>query len=141
MNRSDPLVSLSAFKAAVGESWQKALAYTINSPKFEYLYNYVKKEYVEQICYPPPVLIFQAYIQAPLQNIKVVILGQDPYVQPNQANGLSFSIESGMRIPPSLQYIYEALTNDPDINFQQTIAHKRQGDLNQWAEQGVFLLD
>lgn len=76
-----------------------------------------------------------------IEDIKVVIIGQDPYVKKNEANGLSFSVSTGKKTPPSLLNIYEALANDPKIKFTFSPKLFTEGNLEPWAKQGVFLLD
>lgn len=85
--------------------------------------------------YPPGPKIFNAYDTTPIEDVKVVILGQDPYHNPGQAMGLSFSVPEGTRIPPSLRNIYK------ELNTSLGIAPANHGDLTKWAEQGVFLLN
>ena len=77
----------------------------------------MKKEYANGTCFPPKELIFNAYQQANFEDIRVVIMGQDPYIKVNEAMGMSFSIPKGTKVPPSLVNIYKALDNDPDIDF------------------------
>ena len=88
--------------------------------------------------FPPPELVFNAFRLTPLDNLKVVIIGQDPYHQPKQAMGLSFSVPQGIGIPSSLRNIYKSLQSDPEIpDFKMP----RTGDLSSWAKQGVLLLN
>ena len=105
------------------------------------LYNFVKKEYNldGNVCYPPRHQIFNAYQQACFKNIKVVIVGQDPYINPGEAMGMCFSINQGVKVPPSLKNIYLALENYPNIKFQRPVP--LHGDLTNWAKQGVFMLN
>ena len=87
--------------------------------------------------YPPHTDVFRAFHLTPLEDVKVVILGQDPYPRPGQAHGLAFSVPSGLRQPPSLRRIFRALSEDDGLNFRQP----RSGDLAPWAEKGVLLLN
>lgn len=82
-------------------------------------------------------MIFNCFQKTPIQNIKVVIVGQDPYHQPNQAHGLCFSVMKPVPPPPSLKNIYKNMVNDPALNFKVP----KHGDLTKWAEQGVLLLN
>nr|WP_317631625.1 uracil-DNA glycosylase [uncultured Flavobacterium sp.] len=96
---------------------------------------FLENEYATQQIYPPKNLIFNAFNLTPLANIKVVILGQDPYHGPNQANGLAFSVNDGMPFPPSLRNIFKEIQTD--LNIQIPFS----GNLERWATQGVFLLN
>ncbi len=87
--------------------------------------------------YPPHTDVFRAFHLTPLEDVKVVILGQDPYPRPGQAHGLAFSVPSGLRQPPSLRRIFRALREDDGLTFRQP----RSGDLASWAEKGVLLLN
>lgn len=97
---------------------------------------FIKKEYVKKTIYPNFKDIFKAFLLTDLNNIKVVIIGQDPYFSQNQAHGLSFSVPKGVTIPPSLKNIYKELNTD----FGQRYKF-RHGCLESWAHQGVFLLN
>ncbi len=88
-----------------------------------------------KVIYPPNALIFNAFNTTPLANVKVVIFGQDPYHGPNQAHGLSFSVQKGLALPPSLRNIFHELNKDLGI------AIPKHGDLTRWAQQGVLLLN
>jgi uracil-DNA glycosylase len=119
----------------IDESWKKHLKNEFEKPYFENLINFVKAEYQSGICYPPGNLIFNAFNKCSFDNTRVVILGQDPYHGPRQANGLSFSVNDGVNSPPSLINIFKELNNDLDIPFPKS------GNLERWAEQGVLLLN
>ncbi|EAS00699.3 uracil-DNA glycosylase superfamily protein (macronuclear) [Tetrahymena thermophila SB210] len=119
-------------------SWKDILGTYIKSQKFKSIYTFVKKEYADKTCYPPAHEIFNVFKQTPLNTLKVVIVGQDPYHQPGQAMGLCFSVKKGVKPPPSLVNIYKSLSNDPKIKGFKTPNH---GDLTKWANQGVFLLN
>ncbi len=95
------------------------------------MYNFVKKEYSSVTCFPPEEQIFNAYKQAHFKDIKVVIVGQDPYIKPGEAMGMCFSVNQGIKVPPSLKNIYKALENDKDIKF--TTPNPIHGDLTKWA--------
>lgn len=99
------------------------------------LYDFVKKEYETTTCYPPFGKILNALNLTPYDDVKCVILGQDPYHEPNQAMGLSFSVEPGVTIPRSLQNIYKELHDELDCYIPNN------GDLTKWAKQGVLLLN
>lgn len=117
-------------------SWKKVLQTEFEQDYFANLTEFVKKEYQATTVYPPPRFIFRAFELTPFDAVKVVILGQDPYHEPEQANGLCFAVNQGVRLPPSLQNIYKEIETD--------LGHKpkyRSGDLEEWAKQGVFLLN
>ena len=101
------------------------------------IYNYVKSEYNSKLIHPPKDKIFTAFKLTPFENVKVVIIGQDPYPNPGDAMGLSFSVPKTQRKPQSLLNIYKCLHNDPKIHFEIP----SHGDLTAWAKQGVFLLN
>ena len=105
------------------------------APYFEQLVKFVRQEYTENVCYPPGKQIFAAFDLCPFSQVKVVIIGQDPYHGAGQAEGLCFSVASGVRIPPSLRNIFKEIADD----LQQPIA--TDGSLRHWAKQGVLLLN
>ncbi len=118
------------------ESWKQALAAEFEQPYFQSLISFVKAEKrAGKTIYPPGSLIFNAFDTTPFDQVKVVILGQDPYINLGEAMGLSFSVPKGVRIPPSLRNIYKELASDLNISPAQ------HGDLTHWAQQGVFLLN
>jgi uracil-DNA glycosylase len=120
----------------IEESWKKALSEQFDQPYFTTLVNFLKQEKAAgKIVFPPGPLIFNAFQQTPLDQVKVVVIGQDPYHNPGEAMGLSFSVPKGVRVPPSLKNIYKELKSDIDFHAP---AH---GDLSSWAQQGVFLLN
>lgn len=117
-------------------SWKAALSPEFDKPYFTALINLLKQEKADgKAIYPPGSLIFNAYDSTPINDVKVVILGQDPYHNPGQAMGLSFSVPQGTRIPPSLRNIYK------ELNDSLAIPIPEHGDLTKWAKQGVFLLN
>ena len=116
-------------------SWKKKLQQEFEKPYFEQLVGAVHKEYAAGVCYPPGRLIFNAFNQTPFDQVKVVILGQDPYHEPGQAHGLSFSVQDGVPFPPSLQNIFKEIHDDLGKPIPTT------GNLTRWAEQGVLLLN
>ncbi|MGL5831122.1 MAG: uracil-DNA glycosylase [Candidatus Altimarinota bacterium] len=116
-------------------SWEKHLQSEFNQPYFEELIKFVKKEYSSATIYPEGKNIFRAFELCPFENVKVVILGQDPYHGPKQANGLSFSVNDGVRLPPSLQNIYKEIHSDLNLPIPTT------GNLDNWAKQGILLLN
>ncbi len=117
-------------------SWKEMLKEEFDRPYFETLINFLKDEKAAgKTIYPPGPLIFNAFELTPFNEVKVVILGQDPYHNPGEAMGLSFSVPKGVRIPPSLQYIYKEIHADVGLPIPA------YGDLTYWAEQGVFLLN
>lgn len=120
----------------IEQSWKTALQDIFEQPYFESLIAFLKKEKAAQkIIYPPGSLIFNAFNLTPFEEVKVVILGQDPYHNPGEAMGLCFSVPKGIRVPPSLQNIYKELREDIGFDIPN------HGDLTKWAQQGVFLLN
>jgi len=117
-------------------SWKRELEDEFSQSYFSDLTTFVKKEYQEGAVYPAPKNIFRAFELCPFDKVKVVILGQDPYHGEHQANGLSFAVEKGVRLPPSLQNIFKELESD----LGSPLVHA-DGDLSRWAVQGVLLLN
>lgn len=121
----------------IEESWKKALAPEFEKPYFQTLAASLHQEKrAGQTIYPPGPLIFNAFNLTPLDKVKVVLIGQDPYHGPGQAEGLSFSVPHGIPLPPSLVNIYKEISTDLGVDM----SHK-DGSLVGWAEQGVFLLN
>ena len=120
----------------IEESWKQVLADEFSSLYFKNLAAFVKEAYSKGIVYPPGKYIFEAFNRTPFDKVKVVILGQDPYHEPNQAHGLCFSVLKGVRLPPSLVNIYKELEDEFGTKFLD-----RDGDLSHWADQGVLLLN
>lgn len=116
-------------------SWAAALKTEFEQPYFRALTDFVRVEYASHLCFPPPRLIFNAFWQTPLDKVRVVILGQDPYHGVNQAHGLSFSVQQGVPFPPSLRNIFQ------EVNAQTGSPIPMHGNLERWAQQGVFLLN
>ncbi|WP_305952552.1 uracil-DNA glycosylase [Emticicia oligotrophica] len=119
----------------IEESWKIRLKNEFEKAYFENLINFVKDAYRSTVCYPPGGLIFNAFDKCPFDKTRVVILGQDPYHGPRQANGLSFSVNDGVTFPPSLINIFKELNEDLGVPFPKS------GNLERWAEQGVLLLN
>jgi len=119
----------------IHDSWKKHLAREFEKPYFAELAAFVKKEYQNEVVYPPPKYIFRAFDLTPFEAVEVVILGQDPYHGPRQANGLCFAVAEGMRLPPSLQNIFK------EIEAEFGPLKNKTGDLTRWATQGVLLLN
>lgn len=115
-------------------TWDAFIEEEMTKPYFKELMHFIETAYQENTVYPSKAQMFKAFELTPLSNVRVVILGQDPYHQPNQAMGLSFSVPQGTPLPKSLINIYKELDHDLGIN-------KITGDLTQWAKQGVFLLN
>ncbi|WP_261807312.1 uracil-DNA glycosylase [Lapidilactobacillus luobeiensis] len=122
-------------KQLIPNDWQAILAPVFASPEYAQLHQFLRQEYQNQTIYPDMYHIFQAFDWTPFAQTKVVILGQDPYHEPGQAHGLSFSVRPGTQIPPSLQNIYKELASDVGA---QPVTH---GYLKAWADQGVLLLN
>ena len=120
----------------IEESWKRVLADEFASTYFADLAAFVKEAYAKGIVYPPEKNIFEAFNRTPFDKVKVVILGQDPYHNPKQAHGLSFSVPAGVELPPSLVNIYKELEDEYRTPFLN-----RNGDLSAWADQGVLLLN
>ena len=122
--------------AAITNDWLKAIAPEFQKPYYKDLYQFVKNEYNEKVIYPPSEDIFNAFHYTNLTDVKVLLLGQDPYHNVNQAHGLSFSVLPSQReIPPSLQNIYKELNDDLGCYIPNN------GYLKKWADQGVLLLN
>jgi uracil-DNA glycosylase len=119
----------------IHQSWKSYLQDEFDNPYFKNLANFVKTEYKQHSCYPPGKQIFNAFEHCHFEDAKVVILGQDPYHGPGQANGLCFSVNDGITHPPSLINIFKELENDLQIPYPKS------GNLERWADQGVFLLN
>jgi len=119
----------------IESSWHRELAEEFNKPYFEKLIGFVKSQYQTYTCYPSGKQVFSAFDYTPFDEVKVVILGQDPYHGAGQANGLCFSVADGVAVPPSLQNIYK------EINSDLTITSPKSGNLERWAAQGVLLLN
>ncbi len=127
---------MSKLNIKVEESWKLVLKEEFNKPYFIQLVNHIKTEKEQgKLIYPKGSNIFNAFNKTPLDKVKVVILGQDPYHGPNQAHGLSFSVQKGIPFPPSLQNIFKELQRDTGTPYPL------HGDLSSWAQQGVFLLN
>lgn len=119
----------------IGNDWDNVLNIIWNSNGFKSFYNKILNEYDIKTIYPPKDYIFNALKLTNYENTKVVIVGQDPYHGENQAHGLSFSVQKGIKLPPSLQNIYKELESDLGIK------PRLDGDLTGWAKQGVLLLN
>lgn len=123
-------------KVHLDDSWKYHLADFLLGPTMEQLRNFLLAEkQADKVIYPPSSLIFNALNTTPLHAVKVVILGQDPYHGPNQAHGLSFSVQRGVALPPSLRNIFHELHTDLGMPVPS------HGDLTRWAQQGVLLLN
>lgn len=120
---------------AIEPSWKEQLSEEFEKPYFKELAAFVREEYQTATVYPHPKDLFKAFELTPFNEVKVVILGQDPYHGPNQAIGLSFAVEDGTTLPPSLRNIYKEVESDIGT------AVMANGDLTRWAKQGVLLLN
>lgn len=129
-------MKLMAQEVKIEPSWKKVLKEEFGKEYFKALTEFVKGEYKSAIVYPPPKNIFHAFNLCPLEKVEVVILGQDPYHGPGQANGLCFAVGEKVALPPSLQNIFKEIESD----LGQPLVHKT-GDLERWAKQGVLLLN
>ena len=117
------------------ESWKNLLQEEFEKPYFQDLISFVKEEYQNNTCYPNGKQIFAALDACPPEELKVVIIGQDPYHGPGQANGLCFSVNDGIPHPPSLINIFKEIEKDLAISYPKS------GNLERWAKQGVLLLN
>ena len=129
------ILSETKMDVKIEESWKKQLQEEFEKPYFVQLTSFVKSEYACQTVYPPAKLIFNAFEQCPFEQVKVVILGQDPYHGPGQAHGLCFSVNDGVDFPPSLRNIFK------EINADTGAPVPKSGNLERWAKQGVLLLN
>lgn len=119
----------------IANDWKQILQPEFDKSYFTELVNFVKEEYKSKTVYPPGSLIFNAFEQCRWDDLKVVIIGQDPYHGPNQANGMCFSVNPGIPFPPSLRNIFKEISSEYDRPLPQN------GDLTNWANQGVLLLN
>jgi len=119
----------------IGNDWDQKLSIIWNSEGFKKFYHVVEEEYKNKTIFPPKDNIFEALKLTSYQNTRVVIVGQDPYHGVGEAHGLSFSVQKGVKVPPSLQNIYKELYEDLGI------PPKNDGDLSNWAKSGVLLLN
>lgn len=116
-------------------SWKAVLEDEFGKPYFKELSEFVRNEYLSQTIYPPPQFVFNAFELTPFNEVKVVILGQDPYINQGEAHGLCFSVPEGVRMPPSLKNVYQEIHEDVGG------ANPQHGNLESWAKQGVLLLN
>lgn len=116
-------------------SWKAVLQPEFDKPYFKSLTDFVRAEYATHTCYPPAAKIFNAFNSCPFSDVRVVIIGQDPYHEPGQAHGLCFSVNDGVQFPPSLQNIFKEISTE----FGTPIPNS--GNLERWARQGVLLLN
>lgn len=119
----------------IEEGWKNHLAAEFDKPYFADLTRFVKSEYTSKSIYPPAKLIFNAFDLCPFDQVKVVIIGQDPYHGPGQAHGLCFSVPEGVEFPPSLVNIFKEINDDLHVSVPKS------GNLERWATQGVLLLN
>lgn len=119
----------------IEQSWKDALKDEFEKPYFENLTNFVKHEYKTKQILPPAKYIFRAFDECPVDEVRVVILGQDPYPTPGNANGLAFAVNEDVNLPASLKNIYKEI--ESDLNIKKN----NNGDLSDWAKQGVLLLN
>ena len=117
-------------------SWKSFFNYEIQKDYFQKLMQEVENEYESSVCFPPKELIFNAFEKCNLNDLKVVIIGQDPYHGDGEANGLCFSVNDGIKIPPSLRNIFAEINSDFGSIFLPT-----NGNLERWAQQGILLLN
>ena len=119
----------------IEHSWKERLQEEFDKPYFRTLTDFVRQEYASGVVYPPARLIFNAFDLCPFDDVKVVIIGQDPYHGPGQAHGLCFSVNEGVQFPPSLNNIFKEIHDDLGKPIPAT------GDLTRWERQGVLLLN
>ena len=118
------------------KTWNEVINAIKNRPYGRYLFDFVEEEYSKNVCYPPKELLFNAFNLTPLEEVKVVIIGQDPYHEPGQAMGLCFSVPEGVKLPPSLKNIIKEIENE-----YHTPIDMKNGDLTYLAKQGVLMLN
>ena len=118
----------------LGNGWDELLAPLFNDERYKKIREFLKYEYSHHIVYPDMYDLLNCFRYTPLNEIKAVILGQDPYHEPNQAHGLCFSVKEGVKLPPSLVNIYKEIQDDLGINEPD------RGDLTKWAKEGILLL-
>lgn len=123
------------FEQQLPADWQRVLQHTMTKPYFEKLIHFVEDAYANKEVFPPKSQIWSAFQSTAFEDVKVVILGQDPYHDNGQAHGLSFSVQNQVKIPPSLKNMYKELASDLNIDEPTT------GNLQCWADQGVLLLN
>ena len=119
----------------IHDSWKQLLQQEFDKPYFKDLVSFVKDEYSRYQCFPPGHQIFNAFEHCHFEDVKVVIIGQDPYHDVGQAHGLCFSVNDGVKHPPSLINIFKEIENDLGIPYPKS------GNLTRWADQGVLLLN
>lgn len=119
----------------LGGGWDELLKPVFDDDRYKKIRDFLKQEYSQHVVYPDMYDLFNCFKYTPLNNIKAVILGQDPYHEPNQAHGLCFSVKKGVAIPPSLVNIYKEIESDLGIKEPAC------GELTKWAESGVLLLN
>lgn len=119
----------------IEDSWRRVLQSEFDKPYFELLTMFVRQQYATRQCFPPARLIFNAFDSCPFDQVRVVIIGQDPYHDVGQAHGLCFSVNDGVAIPPSLLNIYKEIARDLGKPVPSS------GNLQRWAAQGVLLLN
>lgn len=119
----------------LGNGWDELLAPLFNDERYKKIREFLKYEYSHHIVYPDMYDLFNCFRYTPLNEIKAVILGQDPYHEPNQAHGLCFSVKEGVKLPPSLVNIYKEIQDDLGIKEPD------RGDLSKWAKEGILLLN
>ncbi len=128
-------IKISKMDVQIEKSWKPILKNEFSKPYFIKLTNYVKEEYKNQIIYPPGNEIFNAFNLCPFDDVKVVILGQDPYHGTGQAHGLCFSVKENIKPPPSLMNIFKEIKSDIGSDYPEN------GNLERWANQGILLLN
>ncbi len=130
-----PILHINGTDVPLEASWEENLRGEIEEPYFAELVEKLNSEYENEVCYPSKELIFNAFNLCPFNNVKVVILGQDPYYKKEQAMGLSFSVPEKIKLPLSLRKIYKEIEEDLCYSMPES------GNLTRWAEQGVLLLN
>ena len=130
-----PILQINGTDVSLEASWEEHLRGEIKKPYFTELVKELNSEYENEVCYPSKERIFKAFNLCPFNNVKVVILGQDPYYKKEQAMGLSFSVPEKIKLPLSLRKIYKEIEDDLCYSMPKS------GNLTRWAEQGVLLLN
>lgn len=128
----------------IEDSWKQVLQPEFDKPYFELLTSFIRQEYRAKQCFPPGPMIFNAFNSCPFDQVRVVIIGQDPYHDVGQAHGLCFSVMPGVQVPPSLVNIYKELDDEREkglLSSETVPGSQRDGYLQRWADQGVLLLN
>lgn len=134
----DPFDSYENFEAGLGD-WREPLSAYLKTGGLKKIFTYVKDRYSKDVCFPPREMIFNCFQKCKWENLKVVLMGQDPYIKDGEAMGLCFSIPKTVKCPPSLKNIYKSLNQDPKVTYKTP--NPIHGDISNWADQGVLMIN